>query len=45
LTIPQFIHVLKGEMSLVGPRPALPTEAAQYADHVPFHCGRTPSPH
>jgi len=23
-----------GEMSLVGPRPALPSEAEQYADHV-----------
>jgi len=31
--LPQFFNVLKGEMSLVGPRPHMPKEVARYEKH------------
>jgi exopolysaccharide biosynthesis polyprenyl glycosylphosphotransferase len=38
--LPQFINVLKGEMSLIGPRSERPMIVETYQKHIPFYRGR-----
>jgi exopolysaccharide biosynthesis polyprenyl glycosylphosphotransferase len=38
--LPQFVNVLRGEMSLVGPRPERPEFVARLAETIPFYRAR-----
>jgi Undecaprenyl-phosphate galactose phosphotransferase WbaP len=40
--LPQLLNVLRGEMSLVGPRPIVAAESARYGENLPFYTEARP---
>ena len=40
--LPQLINVIRGEMSLVGPRPVIEQELARYGDNIVYYVESTP---
>ncbi len=42
--LPQLLNVLRGEMSLVGPRPERPAFVAELTDEIPYYAFRTAVP-
>src|SRR5690606_2188206 len=38
--LPQFINILKGEMTLIGPRPEQPSFVEEFIKQIPFYSYR-----